>query len=59
MCNNCQALMINGVYCHETGCPDSHLDVNGKVECQECGYKFIPDYKGQKLCDGCNVVNND
>jgi len=23
-CNQCQALMINGVYCHETGCPNTH-----------------------------------
>ena len=21
-CDQCQALMINGVYCHETGCPN-------------------------------------
>jgi hypothetical protein len=20
-CDSCEALMINGVYCHETGCP--------------------------------------
>jgi hypothetical protein len=23
-CNQCQAMMINGVYCHETGCPNTH-----------------------------------
>lgn len=22
-CNQCEALMINGVFCHETGCPNS------------------------------------
>jgi hypothetical protein len=21
-CNQCEALMINGIYCHETGCPN-------------------------------------
>ena len=21
-CNQCEALMINGVFCHETGCPN-------------------------------------
>jgi len=53
MCASCQALMINGVYCHETGCPDSHLDANGEpmaVECKWCGGKFYPDSKGEKYC---------
>ena len=22
-CDQCEALMINGVFCHETGCPNS------------------------------------
>lgn len=22
-CNQCEALMINGVFCHETGCPNT------------------------------------
>jgi hypothetical protein len=22
-CHSCEALRINGVYCHETGCPNS------------------------------------
>jgi hypothetical protein len=41
-CNQCEALMINGVFCHETGCPNSRkrycygewLTI---VECRECG----------------------
>lgn len=23
-CDSCEALMIQGVYCHETGCPNTH-----------------------------------
>ena len=30
-CNQCQALVINGVYCHETGCPNTHkVKINGE-----------------------------
>jgi hypothetical protein len=31
-CDQCEALMINGVFCHETGCPNS-----GKI--------YDPDYE--------------
>ena len=54
MCNSCVALVINGVYCHETGCPDSHLDSKGNMkqkECKWCGSKFTPEEKGQDFCD--------
>lgn len=23
-CDQCEAMMINGIYCHETGCPNTH-----------------------------------
>jgi hypothetical protein len=23
-CDQCEAVMINGVFCHETGCPNSY-----------------------------------
>lgn len=54
MCQSCQAVMINGHYCHETGCPDSHLDASGnpyKVKCEWCGQMFTPEDKGQTFCD--------
>lgn len=25
-CDQCQAVMINGVYCHEQGCPNANHD---------------------------------
>lgn len=30
-CNQCEALMINGIYCHETGCPNANkVKVDGE-----------------------------
>ena len=52
MCNSCNILYINGVKCHETGCPESYKDE--KRECLWCGSKFIPENKWQKTCsDSC------
>ena len=43
-CDQCEMLMINGVPCHETGCPNSRktwIAERGEwvlfVECRECG----------------------
>ena len=47
-CPSCEAMMINGHYCHETGCPDSHLFV--KRECPWCGQTFSPETREQKFC---------
>lgn len=49
MCDQCDAVMINGVKCHEAGCPDAWRD--RQVECLFCGSEFIRDDKYQKLCD--------
>lgn len=50
--------MINGHYCHETGCPDSHLFV--KRECPWCGTWFYAEERGQKFCgDSCYRSYND
>ena len=51
MCQSCEALMINGVYCHEIGCPDAWKDY--QVECYECGFEFQPEFKGQMICNEC------
>lgn len=32
-CDACELLVINGVTCHETGCPRTNAD----RECRECG----------------------
>ena len=44
-CEQCQALSINGVACHETGCP------NARHECKGCN-TLIP--MRQKYCEECN-----
>jgi hypothetical protein len=58
-CDQCQAAMINGVFCHERGCPNQ-----GKVyedgewvqyhECINCGY----DVRLGENCD-CQDVDDD
>lgn len=43
-CSRCEALVINGVACHENGCP------NRTVECAGCNAR-IP--FNQKYCEDC------
>ena len=61
MCEQCEALSICGVPCHETGCPDSHLHpftgAMMPVECKDCGCEFIPDEPHQAFCDDSCVAN--
>jgi hypothetical protein len=44
-CDQCQALMINGTFCHETGCANARKTWNGEewvrmVKCLNCDYAF-------------------
>jgi hypothetical protein len=46
-CDQCQMLSINGVACHETGCPNSRKTWDADrgewlrlVECSQCGAEF-------------------
>lgn len=48
MCEQCEAVMINGVYCHEHGCPDAWKDY--KKECKWYGQEFMPDVSFQDCC---------
>lgn len=43
-CSQCQAAVINGVACHETGCP------NARHECRGCN-ALIP--MRQTYCEDC------
>ena len=47
-CDQCEAVMVNGVRCHETGCPDAWVDYG--AECQFCGCDFKPDERYQIVC---------
>ena len=58
MCDSCEALMINGVHCHETGCPDAH---KGEFKrCAWCGSKFAPEYDENQeyCCESCWEAEN-
>lgn len=52
LCESCEALVINGVLCHERGCPDAWRDE--VRECKNCDCTFTPEHKGQEFCgDEC------
>lgn len=48
MCEQCNTMVINGVLCHEHGCPDAWKDY--KKECVWCGQEFMPEYAHQTHC---------
>jgi hypothetical protein len=52
-CNQCEAAMINGVFCHETGCPNINKRfIDGEWvrvrECVECGNEIA---EGESCCE--------
>ena len=52
MCDSCEVLNINGVNCHEHGCPDAWKE--STRECAWCGCEYKPDVSFQKVCsDEC------
>jgi hypothetical protein len=58
MCSSCEVLTINGVLCHETGCPDAWNDVTR--ECKWCGQSFKPENKLQDCCShSCEMAYNN
>ncbi len=57
MCDQCEAMMINGVACHETGCVNSwRHPATGKPyarACYECGCDFDPETRHHAVCIDC------
>lgn len=47
-CDSCEVLYINGVRCHEHGCPEAWRDL--RPECRWCGSTFEPQERGQSVC---------
>ena len=47
-CPQCELLRINGVLCHEKGCPEAWRDETR--ECKECGCEFVPTERKQVYC---------
>jgi len=48
-CDGCSPMMINGVLCHEQGCPEAWRDC--VKECLWCRREFRPEGEGQEFCD--------
>lgn len=49
MCDQCEIAYINGVKCHEIGCPDAWKDETR--ECKWCGNEFKPKEREQDFCE--------
>lgn len=47
-CGSCQLVRINGMVCHELGCPEAWT--SEVRECKECGGTFKPKAKRQCCC---------
>jgi hypothetical protein len=51
-CDSCEVLVVNGIICHEHGCPDAWRD--SIRECKWCGSDFKPEDADQRFCeDSC------
>ena len=50
-CDSCEMLGINGMACHETGCPDAWKDY--KIACFQCGCDFQRENRHQAVCRDC------
>lgn len=60
-CDQCQMLSINGIPCHESGCPNSRKiwDPESQswkrlVECSNCGFEYFAEdsHDCSDLCGG-------
>jgi len=49
-CDGCSPSMVNGVLCHEHGCPEAWQDM--RRECPWCGARFLPEHKDAAFCNG-------
>lgn len=55
LCNSCDCVYVNGIKCHETGCPDAYKDE--QRECKWCGSTFTPEERDQHFCsDDCQAA---
>ena len=50
-CDGCNPARINGVLCHESGCPEAWRDATR--ECFECGCDFSPVGRYDRICPDC------
>lgn len=50
-CDGCSPSVINGLLCHESGCPDEWKDRSR--DCAECGDTFFAENRFQRMCVSC------
>lgn len=63
-CNQCDSAVINGVYCHESGCPNQDKKYNHEseswesvYECSECGCEHNSAESAGECCqDGIDSI---
>lgn len=61
-CTSCNSISINGVACHESGCPDKRLMLTGEFKglyrhsCFECGFSVYSDDRQYYNC--CDEEND-
>lgn len=51
-CDGCSPSMINGVLCHETGCPEAWRDI--PKACFVCGCDFLREGRFDTICPDCS-----
>ena len=52
-CDSCQMATIQGIPCHETGCPvDAEMRRNA---CGECGEQMETDGRNTRYCPSCDT----
>lgn len=51
-CDQCDSTTINGVFCHETGCPNDFRERS----CQDCSEIFLALAHRARRCDECNAA---
>jgi len=57
-CDSCTPLVVNGILCHEQGCPDAWKDETRR--CKWCDGVFTPEMKNQAFCsEDCHSCYND
>jgi hypothetical protein len=56
-CDGCNPSRINGVLCHEAGCPEAWRDY--PVECDECGHEFYTDEQHRSVCEDCARADDE
>jgi len=50
-CDGCDVVVLQGVLCHESGCPEAWKD--RQKRCGICGGEFYGDSKCQAVCEDC------